>query len=131
MYINDNNYADIAEEVIIRLKKKINPKNKKTVPMVTTSKLRNILAMTGDIYHEVVAWKGDKLSDELTGRIEYLRIRVVYEAGREATVKDFVMEAKILNVLKEINGSRKNFILFERYMESLVAFHKFYGGKDN
>ena len=39
-------------------------------------------------------------------------------------------EAQILDVLKEINGSKKNYILFSRYMEALIAFHKYYGGKD-
>ena len=131
MYINENNYADEAEKVIIQLKNKTNPKTGKSVPMVTTSKIRSILAMTSDIYNEVIMQQDDKLSDDLVGRIEYLRIRVVYEAGREQSVKDFMMQAKILDILKEIKGSRKNYILFNRYMESLVAFHKFYGGKDN
>lgn len=131
MYINENNYADEAEKVIIQLKNKTNPKTGKSVPMVTTSKIRNLLAMTSDIYNEVIMQQDDKLSDDLVGRIEYLRIRVVYEAGREQSVKDFIMQAKILDILKEIKGSRKNYILFNRYMESLVAFHKFYGGKDN
>lgn len=131
MYINENNYADEAEKVIIQLKNKTNPKTGKSVPMVTTSKIRSILAMTSDIYNEVIMQQDDKLSDDLAGRIEYLRIRVVYEAGREQSVKDFIMQAKILDILKEIKGSRKNYILFNRYMESLVAFHKFYGGKDN
>ena len=116
---------------ILQLKNKTNPKTGKSVPMVTTSKIRSILAMTSDIYNEVIMLQDDKLSDDLAGRIEYLRIRVVYEAGREQSVKDFIMQAKILDILKEIKGSRKNYILFNRYMESLVAFHKFYGGKDN
>ena len=131
MYINENNYADEAEKVILQLKNKTNPKTGKSVPMVTTSKIRSILAMTSDIYNEVIMLQDVKLSDDLAGRIEYLRIRVVYEAGREQSVKDFIMQAKILDILKEIKGSRKNYILFNRYMESLVAFHKFYGGKDN
>ena len=131
MYINENNYADEAEKVILQLKNKTNPKTGKSVPRVTTSKIRSILAMTSDIYNEVIMLQDDKLSDDLAGRIEYLRIRVVYEAGREQSVKDFIMQAKILDILKEIKGSRKNYILFNRYMESLVAFHKFYGGKDN
>ena len=131
MYINENNYADEAEKVILQLKNKTNPKTGKSVPMVTTSKIRSILAMTSDIYNEVIMLQDDKLSDDLADRIEYLRIRVVYEAGREQSVKDFIMQAKILDILKEIKGSRKNYILFNRYMESLVAFHKFYGGKDN
>lgn len=135
MYINENNYADEAEKVILQLKNKTNPKTGKSVPMVTTSKIRSILAMTSDIYNEVVMQQDDKLSDDLAGRIEYLRIRVVYEVGRDEDrdkpVKSFVMQSKILEILKEIKGSRKNYILFNRYMESLVAFHKFYGGKDN
>ncbi len=135
MYINENNYADEAEKVILQLKNKTNPKTGKSVPMVTTSKIRSILAMTSDIYNEVIMQQDDKLGDDLAGRIEYLRIRVVYEVGRDEDrdkpVKSFVMQSKILEILKEIKGSRKNYILFNRYMESLVAFHKFYGGKDN
>lgn len=131
MYINENNYADEAEKVILYLKNKVNPKTGKSIPMVTTSKLRNLLAMASDIYNEVIMLQDDKLNDELNGRIEYLRIRMVYESGRESSVKDFVTAAKLMEILKEIKGSRKNYILFSRYMESLVAFHKFYGGKDN
>ena len=131
MYINENNYADEAEKVILYLKNKVNPKAEKSIPMVTTSKLRNLLAMASDIYNEVIMLQDDKLNDELNGRIEYLRIRMVYESGRESSVKDFVTAAKLMEILKEIKGSRKNYILFSRYMESLVAFHKFYGGKDN
>ena len=131
MYINENNYANEAEKVILYLKNKVNPKTGKSIPMVTTSKLRNLLAMASDIYNEVIMLQDDKLNDELNGRIEYLRIRMVYESGRESSVKDFVTAAKLMEILKEIKGSRKNYILFSRYMESLVAFHKFYGGKDN
>lgn len=32
MYINENNYADEAEKVILHLKNKINPKNRKKYP---------------------------------------------------------------------------------------------------
>lgn len=131
MYINEKNYADEAEKVIRQLKEKVNPKTNKAVPMVTTSKLRGMLSMASDIYNEVIIQQEDALSEELQGRIEYLRIRMVYDAGREPTVKYFVEAAKLLEIIREINGSRKNYILFNRYMESLVAFHKFYGGKDN
>lgn len=86
--------------------------------------------MTSDIYNIVLPLQNDSLSDEIIGRIEYLRIRFVYEAGREPKVKELVEAAHILDIIKEINGSRKNYILFNRYMESIVAFRKFYGGKD-
>ena len=54
----------------------------------------------------------------------------MYECGREPKVKEFVKEAEIIELLKEIGQSKKNYLLFSNYMEALVAFHKFYGGQD-
>lgn len=129
MTINEGNYVDIAEKVIVDLKVLKN-KQGRIIPMVTTSKLRNLLSMAADIYNEVMNYGEDKLSADINARIEYLRVRFLYEAGRESTVKNFVEKSQILDVLKNIKGSRKNFVLFNRYMEALVAFHKYYGGKD-
>lgn len=129
MKISEQNYVDTAEQVIKNLKNKKDMKGK-SVPSITTSKIRNLLAMTADIYNEVQNQYTDILSEEIKGRIEYLRVRFLYEAGREVSVKNLVEEAKIMDMLRDIKGSRKNFILFSRYMEALVAFHKYYGGKD-
>ena len=130
------NYVDQAEEVIKKLKK----------PMVTTSKLRNLLAITSDIYNQVVSSESDDLDENIKEQIEYLRIRFIYEIGRDeqkyydnklkkeivkqGSVSEFVKGANLLNELENINGSRENYILFSRYMEALVAFHKYYGGKE-
>lgn len=130
MQINEQNYVDEAEKVIIKLKD-LKDKNGRTIPMVTTSKLRNLLTLTADIYNEVMNQNEDKLSEEICSRIEYLRVRFLYEAGREQAVKSLVTESNVLDVLKTINGSKKKYILFNRYMEALVAFHKFYDGKEN
>jgi CRISPR-associated protein Csm2 len=130
MKINEQNYVDEAEKVILRLKE-MKDKKGRTLPLVTTSKLRNLLAMTADIYNEVMNSKEEKLSEEICARIEYLRVRCIYESGREEAVKRLVEQAGILQILKEIGSSKKNYILFNRYMEALVAFHKFNGGKDN
>lgn len=130
MIITEQNYVEKAEKVIAALKNR-KDKRERTVPMVTTSKLRNLLAMTADIYNEVLSGKDDKLSEELCGRIEYLKIRFLYEAGREPKVKDLVEEAEIIKVINEIKGSKKNYVLFNHYMEAIVAYHKYYGGKDN
>lgn len=130
MSVNEQNYVDEAEKVIIKLKN-LKDRNGKTVPLVTTSKLRNLLAMTADIYNEVMNQHTDKISEDICSRIEYLRVRFLYEAGREKAVKSLVEEAGIIDVLRGVNGSKKKYILFNRYMEALVAFHKYYGGKDN
>ena len=130
MKINVQNYVDSAEQVIIKLSKKVD-RNGRTVQMVTTSKIRNLLAMTSDIYNEIMNQNQKELSEEICAKIEYLRVRFIYESGRETKVKDLVMEADILDILKNIGKDRNKFILFNRYMEALVAFHKYYGGKDN
>ena len=74
--------------------------------------------------------QSDKLNAEIIGRINYMKIRFIYEAGREPKVKKLVDKAKILEHLEEIKGSRDQYILFSRYMEALVAYRKFYGGRD-
>lgn len=129
MQINDQNYVDEAEKVIRALMNK-KDRNNRSVAIVTTSKLRNLLAMSADIYNEVMNQSGDQLSSNICSRIEYLRVRFLYEAGREDTVKDLVKESRIIEVLKGVNKSKKNYILFSRYMEALVAFRKYLVGND-
>ena len=130
--INEKNYVDKAEKVISDLAEESKVKNRGRVNIVTTSKLRNLLAMTADIYNQVLLYPSERLDDELLGRIEYLRVRVMYECGRdnEHKVEKFIKKAEIIECLKEIGASKKNYLLFSRYMEALIAFHKYYGGKE-
>ncbi len=129
MLINETNYVDEAEKAVQELKNK-KAKNGKSIQMVTTSKIRNLLSMVADIYNDALNTKEEKLNNDLIGRINYMKLRFYYEAGREAKVKTFLETAKIFDIIKEIGNSRSNYILFSRYMEALVAFHKYYGGKD-
>ena len=117
MGINKENYVDQAEQVIKNLMT-----DRKGNITLTTSKIRNILAMVSEIYNEVV-----HESSESQERIQYLRLRIVYESGRETSVKDFVQKAKILEELKKVKDSKSQFLLFCRYMEALVAYRKFSG----
>ena len=130
MRINEENYVAKAESVILKLSKQVN-KQGKLVAMVTNSKIRNLLSMSADIYNQVLDCKDDKLPQELNGRIEYLRVRYIYEAGREPSVKDLVIQGELLEIMKEIQGSKKNYILYYHYMEALVAFKRFWNKNDD
>lgn len=130
MRINEENYVAKAEGVILKLSKQVN-KQGKVVAMVTNSKIRNLLSMSADIYNQVLDCKDDKLPQELNGRIEYLRVRYIYEAGREPKVKDLVIQGELLEIMKEIQGSKKNYILYYHYMEALVAFKRFWNKNDD
>lgn len=129
MIINEENYVDKAESIIKKMNTEVDKRGRQ-VGIVTTSKIRNLLAMSADIYNDVLNNKNEVLDKELVGRINYLKIRFVYEAGRDQKVKNLVECAEIIKIIDEIKDKKSNFILFNRYMEALVAYRKFYGGKD-
>lgn len=129
MKLTDENYVQMAEKAMNELCAMRDKKGKEIKP-VTTSKIRNLLAMTAAIYNDVVMSQSEKLSSEIVGRINYMKIRFIYEAGREPRVRDLVEKACLLEHISEIGNSRSQYILFSRYMEALVAYRKFYGGKD-
>lgn len=66
-----------------------------------------------------------------SSKLMRLRVRMVYDAGRERDVKDFVEQAKLLEYLKGVGDSREAMIQFAHYVEALVAYHRYLGGRDN
>ena len=127
--INEANYVNTADAVIRYLKEE-SAKPKGTA-VVSTSKIRNLLAMSADIYNEVLCLDTDELSDECKSRIEYLKVRMIYEAGRDVAVKNLIDVSGMRGLLNKVKNKNKEFILFNRYMESLVAFRKYYCGNDD
>ncbi len=101
---------------------------------ITTSKIRGLLSGMSDIYNDVVRVEGEELPQDIVDRIQYLKVQFVYEYGRDdkkdGPVRRFINKSKILNKIDQIGTSKKKFIEMERYMEALVAYHRFYGGKD-
>lgn len=123
--ITDENYVSQAEAVIKRLIDE-NGKNK----ILTTSKIRKLLAMISDMYIKAKRLKSNTLSSDLLTKIQYFKMHTVYEAGRESSVKKFVEEAQITDQIDGIKTDREKLILFCHYMEALVAYRKFLGGRD-
>lgn len=115
------NYVDRAEAVIEYL---ISHEKK-----ITTSKIRNILAMAADIYNDIKRDKSESISEENRKRLEYLRVRMIYEAGRTKEVQEFLIESDLCNELKKVNGKKTKYVDFYHYLEALVAFHKYNGGE--
>ena len=92
--------------------------------------------MVTDLYNEAIRCKEEQLSSDIVSRVKYMKMRLVYEIGRDiadrgkAGVEDFAKKAKLLEIIDSIGYSREDLILFCKYMEALVAYHKYYGGKD-
>ena len=94
---------------------------------VTTSKIRNLLSLVTDIYNEENIRTEEKLRPESVVKLNLMRVRVAYECGR---VKSFVAQTNLLEYLKGISTDRADLIRFAHYMEALVAFHRYFGGKE-
>lgn len=118
--LQKDNYVERAEKVIKKLEGNL----------PTTSQIRNILSMLNQIYNDVLVSTDVMLSKEVQSQLRYLKVKLIYAAGRDAKVKAFLTESQIDRHLDEIGNNREAFILYSRYMEALVAYHKFYGGRD-
>ena len=70
------------------------------------------------------------LPEYLVAEIKYLKIKIAYQAGREKAVKEFVEKANLISRIDEIGDSVERYEQFAKYVEALVAYHKFYGGRD-
>ena len=123
--LTDENYVSQAEAVIKRLIDE-NGKNK----ILTTSKIRKLLAMISEMYTKAKRLKSNTLNSDLLTKLQYFKMHTVYEAGRESSVKKFVEEAQITNQIDKIKTDREKLILFCHYMEALVADRKVLGGRD-
>lgn len=113
------NYVDLAETLMSANSKSI-----------TTSKLRNWFSIANDIYNVESRSSEIGLKPESCTKLLNLRVRIVYDAGKDSKIKDFVTSANLLSYIKGIGSSREQMIRFAQYMEALVAYHKFFGGRE-
>lgn len=115
-------YVDAAEQVILGLDSRF---------AITNTKLRNLFSMIAEIANEENLRTEDQMLPQSLTQLMQARIRMVYEAGRERSVKTFLQEAKLLEYLKDIGTDRQKLLRYSHYMEALVAYHRYYiGGKE-
>ena len=127
------NYVDEAERIMRALIS--------SGTTITTSKIRNLLSLVTDIYNDESIRTEDKLKPDSVVKLNLMRVRVAYEYGRDNgesvgkdkvyPMKDFISQAHLLEYLKGISTDRADLIRFAHYMEALVAFHRYLGGKEN
>jgi CRISPR-associated protein Csm2 len=118
-----------AKSVVDKLKRD----NKGNI-FLTTNQIRKFLAGINGIYNRILAYQGagkingDQLPQEIVDEIEYIKVKLVYQSGRERNVKEFMQLADLEKRLDSIGNSKKKFIEFNRFIEGIVAYHKFQGG---
>lgn len=124
--LTELNFADQAEQVIKSLIR--TNRNGKQEFKPSNSQIRNLLELTTNLYNRARKEKTDILSKDIRSDVQYVKMKFAYAAGRERDVNDFVKAADLLNKIDMIKDSKSELMLFCKYMESLVAYHKFHGG---
>ena len=136
------NVAEKAEKVIRNLATRTNQKTHKDEILLTTNQIRKFLTAVNLLANKVDIYKASnplatKLSEELAMEVQYLQVKLVYQIGREKAekngrfgpVEEFAKKANLTNEIKGIGDDLQAFEMFNRYIEALVAYHKFLGGK--
>lgn len=123
-------YADRAEQVIKKIGRQDNYDPEKLTFSLTNTKIRRLLSLMVGIVNAERLRKEPLMSQESVEGLMMARVRVAYEAGRDPEVSKFVKEAKLMEYIKGVGKDRKEFLRFARYIEALVAWHRFYGGKN-
>ncbi|NLJ90557.1 MAG: type III-A CRISPR-associated protein Csm2 [Clostridiales bacterium] len=130
----NEDYVDKAERLM-----------KELYNVITTSKLRDLLAQVNELYNDIILEPNEKLDEKYVERIRHLKVKMIYDAGRDRQqvtrreLRDnphfkngkltyFFEQTGLLKMVDEIGDSRKKFLDYCKYFEALVAYHKFYGG---
>lgn len=139
--------VDKAEQAIIEMNEKgyvgkdktVRDKfgKEKRVPKLTNSQIRKFLTAVNVVKNKVdMFWAKNNdavsLPDELVTEIKFLKVNIVYQAAKDNTgaVKSFIMVTNLDKIINDIGNDANKFNKFCKYVEALVAFHKFYGGRD-
>lgn len=124
--LTDENYARNAENKI--KKSKENPRG--WFDRLSTSKIRGIYALIMNVYTRIT---DEETFEKNKTDLQYIKVKMAYESGRETNkktrVKEFIEDTGLMTALDAIT-TYDQFLLYCRYAESLVAYFKFFGGKE-
>lgn len=126
--IDEGSYAKVADVVMKNLSGISAQKNgRDSFGGLTTTKLRSMYSLITNVYTRV---NSPDDFEKCRSDIQYLKVKMAYESGRQDPVKVFLEASRLMAIVDGVR-SYEQFKLYCRYAESLVAYFKFYGGKDN
>lgn len=132
--LEDGTNVDLsyAEKVIKDMKYNVIT-NKRRNQNISTSKLRKLLEPINTLYTQVHHDPNRNLSTRVIEELEYIKVRFIYESGRDDSVKTFIEQSYLHRLLEKVieSGTKRDFIHFCRYFEALVAYAKFHGMRED
>lgn len=101
---------------------------------ITTSQIRKFLSAVNCLENKISACDKE-LPQDIANEIKYLKVKLAYQVGREKNTEKKEGLKNLYNeiepLISQIRTSKENFTKFARYIEAIVAYHKFNGGKEN
>ena len=121
--------ADMANEFVknklFRSDERINEEK----ALITTSQIRKFLSAVNYLENKISACEKE-LPQDIANEIKYLKVKLAYQVGRDsknAGLRNLYNEIEPL--ISQIGTSKENFTKVARYIEAIVAYHKFNGGE--
>ena len=127
--------AGEAEAVVKSLNRRSDRQGREQIQL-TKSQIRKFLAAVNALTNKVAVYRtqsgqAEILDSALASEVRYLKVKLAYQAARyRATVGDFAEKARLKERIEAIGTDMKKYEEFAHFMEALVAYHKFYGGRD-
>lgn len=98
---------------------------------IKTNQIRNFFAAVVSIKNKVEAMDEFNYS-EIETDLLLLQPKLAYAAGRQTVVRPFKeFMDDVIHAIQESTDKEKAVKNFFNLIESVVAYHKFYGGRDN
>jgi len=106
-------------------------KKGKDFKKIKTNQIRNFFAAIVSIKNKVEAMD-EFIYSEIETELLLLQPKLAYAAGRQNVVRPFKeFMDEIIPSIQKSTDKEKAVINFFNLIESVVAYHKFYGGRDN
>ena len=124
-----------AENVITRLNKK-RKKNGEEEIALTTAQIRKFLSAVNALTNKISMYRTrcgetNVLSPELAAEVKFLKVKLAYQVARNrGKVGDLEKKANLMARIDQIGTDMKKYDAFIHFVEALVAYHKFHGGRD-
>ena len=124
--------ADIANEFVKNKLFRYIEGNEKGKALITTSQIRKFLSAVNCLENKVSSCDKE-LKPEIANEIKYLKVKLAYQVGKapnkdaKSGLKNLYNEIEPL--ISQIGTSKDNYTKVARYIEAIVAYHKFNGGE--
>ncbi len=125
------NKTDFADVTALEINEVADKKGKEFKP-IKTNQIRNFFSHFGTIKNKYKTLKiNNQPIDQLDTNLILIKPKLAYAKGRNPVVEPFQsLIFEVIDLVYNSKNKEKAYINFFEFVEAIVAYHKYYGGKD-